>query len=93
MVELGLAEETQRLLDAGYAPTLPAMTGLGYREMIAYLAGESTLAATIERIQIETHRFVRHQTTWFRRMPAIQWLDLEAEDVADAARLIEAHLA
>jgi tRNA dimethylallyltransferase len=93
MVESGLAEETQRLLDAGYAPTLPAMTSLGYREMIAYLAGESTLAATVERIQIETHRFVRHQTTWFRRMPAIQWLDLETEDVADAERLIEAHLA
>lgn len=77
MVAEGLVEETQRLLDKGYAPTLPAMTSLGYREMIAYLGGRMTLAQAVERIQIETHRFVRHQMTWLRKLSGLHWFDLD----------------
>jgi tRNA dimethylallyltransferase len=77
MVAQGLVEETRRLLAAGYDPRLPAMTGLGYREMTAYLAGELTLAEAVARIQVETHRFVRHQYTWFRRLQGVVWFNLE----------------
>jgi tRNA dimethylallyltransferase len=76
MVEEGLVLETQQLLDAGYAPTLPSMTSLGYREISAYLRGEMSLDEAILRTQIETHRFVRNQTTWFRKMNEVQWFDL-----------------
>ena len=79
MVDEGLVAETERLLAAGYSPNLPAMTSLGYREMAAYLAGEMTLDAAIERIQLETHRFVRNQMTSFRKMPTIQWFDISVE--------------
>lgn len=92
MVDAGLVEEAQRLLAAGYAPTLPAMTSLGYREILAYLAGDCTLPEAVRRIQTETHRFVRHQTTWFRRMPAIQWLDLEEGCSSQAEPMINAFL-
>lgn len=84
MVEEGLVEETKALLAAGYAPGLPAMTSLGYREIAAYLRGEMTLEAAIERIQIETHRFVRHQMTWFRKMPNVEWFNL-SEPGSEAA--------
>ena len=77
MVAEGLVEETQRLLDRGYDPTLPAMTSLGYREIIAYLQGNMTLAQAVERIQIETHRFVRHQMTWLRKLQGLHWFDLD----------------
>jgi tRNA dimethylallyltransferase len=83
MVAEGLVEETKRLLAAGYAPTLPAMTSLGYREIISYLEGSMTLDQAVERIQIETHRFVRHQMTWFRKLPGLQWFDMDVVD-ADA---------
>lgn len=76
MVEDGLVAETQRLMDAGYAPILPAMTSLGYREMSAYLRGEMSLVAAIERVQLETHRFVRHQMTSLRKMTEVEWFDL-----------------
>lgn len=81
MVDEGLVEETARLLAQGYAPTLPAMTSLGYREIAAYLRGEMSLEAAVARIQVETHRYVRHQLTWFRRMPNILWFDLETPGV------------
>lgn len=73
MVAHGLVEEMSALLSAGFSPDLPAFSSLGYREIAAYLAGGTTLAAAVERIQIETHRFVRHQYTWFRRMAGIHW--------------------
>lgn len=86
MVAGGLVEETQRLLDRGYDPGLPAMTSLGYREMIAYLGGRMTLAQAIERVQIETHRFVRHQMTWFRKLPDLHWVDLDTAAPGDVER-------
>lgn len=76
MIEHGLVAETQRLLAAGYQPPLPSISSLGYREMIAYLAGEITLATAVEWIKHETHRFVRHQYTSFRKMSDIHWFDL-----------------
>ena len=78
MLAGGLVEETQRLLAQGYDPRLPAMTSLGYRECIDFLAGRCDLAAAAERIKFETHRYVRHQTTWFRKLAGIHWFDLEA---------------
>jgi tRNA dimethylallyltransferase len=93
MFAAGLVAETQRLLAAGYAPTLPAMTSLGYREVIAYLAGELTLAAAAERVKLETHRFVRHQATSFRKLDGLRWFDLarqaETEVIAAVADWLE----
>jgi len=76
MVEAGLVEEMESLLAAGYSHDLPALSSLGYQEIAAHLRGELTLQAAVERIQIETHRFVRHQYTWFRRIPDVHWFDV-----------------
>ncbi len=78
MVANGLVQEMSALLSAGFSPDLPAFSSLGYRAIAAHLAGGTTLAAAVERIQIETHRFVRHQYTWFRRMAGIHWFDCSA---------------
>lgn len=82
MVAQGLIEETANLLAMGYAQNLPAMSSLGYREMGAFLRGEMSKEAAIERIQIETHRFVRHQYTWFRKMEHIHWFAVNEESIA-----------
>jgi tRNA dimethylallyltransferase len=78
MMARGLLAETQRLLEAGYAPQLPALTGLGYRQMIQYLQGELSYDAAVAAIKQQTRRFVRQQYGWFRLDdPKIAWLDLE----------------
>jgi tRNA dimethylallyltransferase len=79
MMAEGLLDETKRLLAAGYYPPLPAITSLGYREMIDHLEGRLTLEAAVEKFKTETHRYIRHQYTWFRRMPGIVWFDLTQE--------------
>lgn len=78
MLQRGLLAETQRLLEAGYAPQLPALTGLGYRQMIQYLQGEMSYDDAVAAIKQQTRRFVRQQYTWFRLDdPRIAWFDLE----------------
>ncbi|MCE7988844.1 MAG: tRNA (adenosine(37)-N6)-dimethylallyltransferase MiaA [Caldilinea sp. CFX5] len=93
MIEQGLIAETQRLLAAGYRPPLPAITSLGYREIIAYLENELPLPIAIEKIKTETHRYVRHQSTWFRKMPNIVWFTLDESAPQTIAERIYAHVA
>ncbi|MGQ9552665.1 MAG: tRNA (adenosine(37)-N6)-dimethylallyltransferase MiaA [Anaerolineae bacterium] len=66
MLRRGLIEETQRLLLAGYSAQAPAMSGLGYRQIVASLRGEYPLSEAVRRIKTGTHRFIRQQYTWFR---------------------------
>ena len=68
MVAAGLSEEVRGLLARGYGWELPAMSGLGYRELQPYFAGLSTLAEAIERLKYDTHAFARRQKAWFARL-------------------------
>ncbi len=66
MIAAGLVDEVARLNNRGYGSYLPAMSGLGYRQILAYLHGEMSLPEAVDRIKFETHRFARQQATWFR---------------------------
>ena len=92
MVREGLIDETRRLL-ATYDPALPALTSLGYKEIGAYLRGEVDLPTAVAQIKIETHRYVRHQSTWFRKMPEILWFDLDDASPAVIRQAVAAFLA
>jgi tRNA dimethylallyltransferase len=94
MLADGLVDEVRRLVAEGYDWKLPAMTGLGYGEIGAYLRGETTLEAAIERLKLNTHGYIRRQYTWFRPDARIHWLDSSAPDLeARALALIERWLA
>lgn len=85
MMATGLLAEIETLRQAGYGRHLPAMSGLGYKQLWAYLDGEIPLEEAVERIKFETHRFVRQQATWFRLDdPAITWFDMEKEGAETA---------
>lgn len=70
MMEAGLGDEVSRLVAAGYAWSLPAMSGIGYREFVPWFAGEQSLDEVCQRIKFNTHAFARRQATWFRRFSA-----------------------
>jgi len=80
MVRRGLVDEVKGLLDRGYSFTLPAMSGIGYKQIGMHLRGELTLAAAVEKIKFETHRFARHQYSWFRlKDDRINWFDIQGD--------------
>ncbi len=76
MMTRGLVEEVRGLLAAGYSPGLASMQGLGYKEIIHYLKGETTLDRAVDMIKKHTRRFAKRQLTWFRRDGRIKWLDV-----------------
>ncbi len=80
MFEAGFVDEVRGLLESGVPAGAPAMSSIGYGEVVRWIAGELTLAEAIERTKIATHRLARSQSQWFRRDdPRITWV----QDVDD----------
>jgi tRNA dimethylallyltransferase len=78
MIERGLVDEVRGLLDRGYDFSLPAMSGIGYKQIAMHLRGELSLADAVQQIKFETHRLVRHQYSWFRlKDDRIRWFDIK----------------
>lgn len=75
MVERGLVEEVTHLKEMGCHSGMVAMQGLGYKEILDYLDGNSTLAEAVYIIKRETRHFAKRQLTWFRREHDVIWLD------------------
>lgn len=92
MLKAGLVEEVRGLNERGYHCALSAMSGIGYRQICEYLAGQRDLEEVCERIKTETHRLARMQHTWFKDDDErIQWLDADsAELLEDAVALLSA---
>lgn len=76
MLAEGLVAEVQGLLEKGYGRSLVSMQGLGYKEIAAYLEGETTLAEAVVLLKRDTRRFAKRQLSWFRHMKDIQWVDV-----------------
>jgi tRNA dimethylallyltransferase len=77
MMEQGLVAEVEALVRQGYSWSLPSMSGLGYREMGAYLRGEVPLDEAVMNIKRNTRDLVRRQYAWFRvKDERIQWFDV-----------------
>lgn len=67
MVQDGLVEEVQRLIEEGYSTDLVSMQGLGYKELVPYLEQNYSLEEAVYRIKRDTRHFAKRQQTWFRR--------------------------
>lgn len=72
MIEAGFVQEVTHLITK-YGSDLPLLKTLGYAEMQQHLAGEYSLAQTIELIVQHTCQFAKRQRTWFRKDPRIEW--------------------
>lgn len=93
MFAAGLVEETRGLLDQ-YGP-VKALDSLGYRQALAVLTGTMSEAAAVEAAQQGHRNYAKRQLTWFRREPAVHWLDLfgdEPETLQAAVELVNNRL-
>ena len=88
MFAAGLVAEVHGLLEHGYSRGLPSMSGIGYREVCAYVAGEINLETAVARTKTGTHRLARHQNSWFKAGDArIRWIEA-GEGTVDEAMLL-----
>lgn len=89
MLDMGLVEEVERLLDRGIEENPSACRSIGYRETIAYIKGEYDQAQLVERITVNTRRLAKKQRTWFRGQVADRgrYLDLSADNSVSLAEI------
>ncbi|MBL8114659.1 MAG: tRNA (adenosine(37)-N6)-dimethylallyltransferase MiaA [Acidobacteria bacterium] len=66
-----LPVEVEGLLARGVPPDAPGFSAIGYREAVAFLAGELTEAAFESAVIQSTRRFAKRQETWFRKEPGL----------------------
>ncbi|MEW6183319.1 MAG: tRNA (adenosine(37)-N6)-dimethylallyltransferase MiaA [Bacillota bacterium] len=74
MLAAGLVEEVRGLLKGGLKRCAVSMQALGYKEIAAYVAGETSLDEAVYLLKRNTRRFAKRQLTWFRRDERICWL-------------------
>jgi tRNA dimethylallyltransferase len=90
MIQTGLIEEVQRILDAGYKPDLPTLSAIGYGEIVAYLHGNISLDEAIRLMKQRTRIFVRRQANWFKKNdPQIHWIQTGPTAINDMGIIIE----
>lgn len=75
MIEEGLVDEVKALKDQGCHRDMVSMKGLGYKEILAYLDGEMSLAEATDLLKKETRHFAKRQLTWFRREKEPIWIE------------------
>ena len=77
MIEDGLIEEVKSLLNKGYTKNLVSMQAIGYKEIIDYLEGNSTLEEAVNILKRNTRRFAKRQYTWFLKDENVKWFEIE----------------
>lgn len=75
MIHEGLIEEVKFILDMGYYKDLIALQGIGYKEIISYLEGESSLEEAIDLVKQKSRNYAKRQLTWFRREEKVKWFN------------------
>lgn len=75
MLKDGLLEEAEKVLNSDLSNT--AEKAIGYKELIPYFKGESTLDECVEVLKMNTRRYAKRQLTWFRRDQEINWIYID----------------
>ncbi len=88
-IKNGAIEETKNLIES-YPDNLPSLSTIGYKQIAAFLRGESTLEEAVQQFKRDARRYAKRQETWFKRDDRIQWI--EKNDAAAASELVKKFL-
>ena len=76
----GLVDEVRRLQTGPQPFSNVAAQAIGYREVMAMLAGQATMSQTVERIQARTRQFAKRQATWFRGLQEVRSINVTSDE-------------
>jgi tRNA dimethylallyltransferase len=76
MIDHGMIEETRALLAQGIPENSPALSGLGYPRVIAYLKDALSKDALLRFLIQDTRQYAKRQRTWFRTQLEVTWKKL-----------------
>ncbi len=95
MFELGLVEEVKNLLDMGFEKSLTAMQAIGYKELIPYFYGKTTLEDAKSDIIKNTKAFAKRQIRTFKnKFKDENWqhIDISSYSINEMADKIEKNI-
>ena len=87
MVEAGLLEEVQGLLQSGLPRDATALQAIGYKEFLGVLDGTATVEEAVAEVKLRSRQYAKRQLTWLRRNPDIHWIWWEKD--RDFARALQ----
>lgn len=96
MMDEGLKEEIESLVQSEDDFYLQSMRGIGYKEWLGYYKKEATIEETIALIQKNSRNFAKRQYTWFKNQMDVQWYDISKEEerskiIADVNNFMESN--
>ena len=74
MLQQGLVEEITELLGSGIPARCTAMQAIGYKEFVAALRENGSIAQAAEAVKKASRHYAKRQLTWFRRNSNVHWL-------------------
>lgn len=83
MMDQGLLEEVDRLLDREAGLSHTAKQALGYKELITHLRNQAPLPECVEAIKTRTRQFAKRQHTWFRNLEEATAIPVSGEESAE----------
>lgn len=86
MIEVGLLEETKRLMEDGvFEKNSTAAQAIGYKELLSYFRGKKTLEEAVEDLKTATRRYAKRQLTWFNSHGNVIWLEADGKSLSELA--------
>ncbi len=77
MIQHGLIEEVHKLLPFRESNS---MRTVGYKELVTYFDGQSTLDEAIELIKQNSRRYAKRQVTWLKRYDDAIWIHADSAE-------------
>ena len=94
MIEQGLLQELDNILEQGFSAEAQALQTVGYRELIDFKSGQiKDLEHAIEKIKTNTRRYAKRQITWFKRWPFVTWLNADQKKPQELVEIMQRDLA
>lgn len=75
MMNDGLLNEINGLLEAGYHFDMQSLKGIGYKEFKPYFEGEIPLKDAVEKVKQHSRNFAKRQITWFKKEDKAIWIN------------------
>lgn len=79
MLKDGLVDEVKNLY-AKYPDSKVLQRAIGYKEIIAYLNNEISLAEATDLIKKNSRHYAKRQYTWFNHQNVVKWFDVNFAD-------------
>lgn len=89
MMQAGLKQEINALIQLGYTADLQSMKAIGYKEWFAYFENKQSEEETIALIKKHSRNYAKRQYTWFKNQVPVTWIDVNLENFTNTVMEVE----